>query len=357
VDGVSGSDENDGVTKPFKTIGRVLRSLKTSDTLMLAKMDEPYREALRLRVGGTPERPLVVEGNGATLSGADPAPKTGWVEANGVYSLAQPTQVKFLFGPNMRCERGKSATELDTQHWWWENGKLYFRPAEGKTPGDYDLEMAVRTSGVATNGTGQIIVRNLTCKHFWNDGFNIHGGSAPLWFENVVGVWNGDEGFSAHENAECYVRGGDFSNNYWHGIADINFSRTHYANIIVRNNRSKGIYFTGGMHSVTDSEVSGSPVNIALIGGVTKHFPRHEMHPLHTSFANFRNVVVRSEPNEVGVFVQQGSEAVFEHCLISGGQTCVRVDSDAKAFVTNSIVHGAKDAEVKSEGSYVADVE
>ena len=355
VDGRNGNDENDGVSKPFKTLSRALRSLKTSDTLIIRKMDEPYREALRLRVGGTPERPLVIEGNGATVSGADPAPKTGWVGNGDIYVLAQPKEVKFLFGPETRYERAKSLAKLGEEQWTWADGKLYFRPTHSKTPADYDLEMSVRISGVATVGAGEIVVRDLICKHFWNDGFNIHGGSAPLWFENITGVWNGDEGFSAHENAECYVRGGYFAHNYWHGIADITFSRTHYANIVVRDNRMKGIYFTGGMHSVTDSEVSGSPINIALTDTAIKDWPHLDQHPLATSFANFRNVIVQSAGDEIGVFIDKHSEAVFEHCLIKGGRRCIRVHPNAKAYVVNSIIFAAKEAEVYSDGAYVAD--
>ncbi len=355
VDGINGSDDSDGITAPFKTIARAVQTLSTSDTLVIARMDEPYRESLPLRVGGTAQQPLIVEGGGATLSGSDLAPKTGWQQAGETFSLAQPREVKFLFGPEVRYEKGKSAAELEPEQWWWEEGKLYFRPAQGKTSADYDLEMSVRISGVLTSGAGQIIVRNLTCEHFWNDGFNIHGGSAPMWFENIRGVWNGDEGFSAHENCECYVRGGEFSSNYWHGIADVNLARTHFANIIVRDNRSKGIHFIGGMHSVIDSEVSGSPINVVLSPSTRTQWPRFEDHLMRRCLANFRNVVVRSAPGQVGVLIGADGAGLFEHCLISGGEVGIKVDEGGKAYVVNSIVHGAETAEVVAIGSYAAD--
>ncbi len=42
-------------------------------------------------------------------------------------------------------------------------------------------------------------------------------------------------------------------------IAGVNVAHTHFANTVVRDNRSKGIHFTGDTHSIIDSEVSGSP--------------------------------------------------------------------------------------------------
>lgn len=355
VDGVAGSDTNDGVNAAFKTIARGLKDLKPGDTLLLTKMDQPYRESIPLKVHGTPQAQIVIDGGGATISGSDPAPKEGWVEANGVWSVAQKTEVKFLFGPECRYEMAAGPEALKAEEWAWKEGRLYFRPAEGKSPGDYQLEMSVRISGIMTNGPGQIIVRNLTAIHFWNDGFNIHGGSAPMWFENIRGLWNGDEGFSAHENCECYVRNGEFSHNYWHGIADVGIARTHYQNVVCRDNRSKGVYLIGAMHSLTDCEVAGSPDQIVLSPSDLAKYPHLERLPLKPSLTNLRNVVVRSGPTETGVTLTPGAAAVIEHCVLQGGKVCLQVADQAQAYLINSIVYGGQTAEVATKGSLVAD--
>ena len=355
VDGVNGDDANDGVQQPFKTIARGLQALQLSDTLVLTPMDEPYRESIPLRPGGTAAAPMVIDGGGATISGADPALQTGWTEAGGIHKLAQVTEVHFLFGPDCRYEQGKSPTEMGPEEWFWKSGELFFRPAAGKTPADYRLEMSVRISGIIATGVGQCIIRNLTAMHFYNDGFNIHNGSAPLWFENIRGVWNGDEGFSAHENCECYVRGAEFSHNYWHGINDIDFARTFYQNIVCRDNRSKGIWFIGGMHSVTDSEVSGSPTQVMCSLTSRLKFPRAEEHPLRQSIANFRSVVVDAKPNEAAVVVTSDGVGIFEHCLIRGGRIGVQVDQGGRAYLLNSIVSGAAELAVRSAGQFAAD--
>ncbi|MCE5239902.1 right-handed parallel beta-helix repeat-containing protein [bacterium] len=355
VDGDAGDDANDGLAAPFKTIARGLRDLKPGDTLLLTKLSHPYRESIPVMVHGTREAPIIIDGGGATISGADPAPKDGWTDNGGIWSVAQATKVEFLFGSDCRYEMAKAPDKLKPLEWAWQTGKLYFCPAEGKTPADYDLQMSVRISGIMTSGAGEIIVRNLTAMHFYNDGFNIHQGSSPMWFENIKGLWNGDEGFSCHENCECYVRGAEFSHNYWHGIADVGVARSHYQNMICRDNRSKGIHFIGGMHSVSDAEVSGSPIQIALSASDQQGYPRFEAMPLRTSVTNLRNVAVRSQPDAIGVLLTPNAQAVIEHCVIQGGKTCLQVEEGASAYTLNSILAGGQIAEVLAAGSYGAE--
>lgn len=356
VDGVKGDDEADGTTVPFNTIGRALRSLRPGDTLSLAKMDRPYRECLRVTVGGLPGQPLVIEGNGATLCGADPAPKAGWEAKGDVFVLPQEAEVKFVYGPEVRYSKATAADKLQPEQWFWEKGLFHFRPAAGKSIQDYDLELTTtRDCGFAVAGPGFIVVRNLTCEHFWNDGFNIHSGSAPVWFENIRGVWNGDEGFSAHENCECYVRGAYLAHNFWHGIADVNLCRTHYTDVTIENNVYRGILIEGGVHSFTDCRVSGSPVNIALTrGGPLADFPQAQSHPFSASVTNLRNVSVQSQGDEVGLSVGRDSTLVMEHCALEGGSTALSIAPAGKAFVVNSIL-SADRTTVSSGGSYVAD--
>ncbi|MHB8995284.1 MAG: hypothetical protein ACYC63_08560 [Armatimonadota bacterium] len=355
VDNLRGDDAADGVQAPLKTIACALPRLKPGDALLLTNNPEPYRESIPLHTHGTAAAQIIIDGGGATITGGDPAPKDGWVNQDGLFKRPQALEVKFLFGPDTRYEQGKSEIDLKPLEWFWKTGELSFRPAEGKTPADYDLQMSVRVSGVMTNGAGQIIVRNLTAKHFYNDGFNLHSGSGPLWFENIRGLWNGDEGFSAHENAECHVRGGEFSNNYWHGIADVGLARTYYQNIICRDNRTKGILLIGGMHTITDAEISGSPEQIVLTVSDLKRFPRLDKHPLRTSITHLRNVRVQSSEAETGVVVNADATGVLEHCLLLGGKFCLQVEAEGRAHVSNSILSGAVTAEVSAAGEYYAD--
>ncbi|MFW6437412.1 MAG: right-handed parallel beta-helix repeat-containing protein [Armatimonadota bacterium] len=357
VDGARGDDAHDGITAPFATIARGVKAVGPGDTLRIVPMDEPYPESLRLNRHGLRGAPITIEGGGATLTGADPAPTEGWTEHDGIWQVPlQAHDRMMVFGADRHFIKGAGPANLEPEQWRWADGVFYFRPADGKTPADYDLRLAVnRASGVLTSGAGLIIVRDLKCVNFWNDGFNLHGGTGPIWFENIVGNWNGDEGFSAHENTEAYVRGGEFSNNYWHGINDIIYSRTHFVDVVCRDNRSKGVRFNGGMHSLTDCEVSGSPINVELLHYSQTKFPAAESHPLTVSLTNLRNVVVRSDDDEVGVFVGPDSEAVIEHCLLQGGAPVIDVQAQGNTFVVNSVVTGGANPQIVSAGDFVAD--
>jgi hypothetical protein len=357
VDGARGNDDNDGISAPFATIARGTREVGPGDTLRIVPMDEPYRESLVLRRHGLRGAPIVIEGGGAILTGADPAPADGWTQADGVWRVPLESHRRMMvFGEERHFLRGTSSTELDTEQWFWEDDTFFFRPAEGKTPADYDLRLSIdRSSGVVTTGAGFIIVRDLTCINFWNDGFNLHGGTGPIWFENIVGNWNGDEGFSAHENTEAYVHGGEFSHNYWHGINDIQFSRTHFVDVVCRDNRSKGVRFNGGIHSLIDCEISGSPVNVELMEASRSPLPGARQHPLAVSFTNLRNVIVRSEADEIGVLIRNNAQAAIEHCLLIGGAPVVQVEEGGRAHLINSVVSAGTEHEVITDGEYFAD--
>ncbi|NOZ21409.1 MAG: hypothetical protein GXP25_10010, partial [Planctomycetes bacterium] len=70
INNKTGNDGDDGLSseKAFATIARAIKACKTSDTLSLANTGVPYREPIPLvRLGGTPAKPFVIEGNGAVI--------------------------------------------------------------------------------------------------------------------------------------------------------------------------------------------------------------------------------------------------------------------------------------------------
>ena len=85
VDGATGDDVNDGIDAPFKTIARGMQAVAPGDTLRIVPMDHPYPETMSVRTSGTAEAPITIDGGGATLSGADLQPKTGWEQQGDVF--------------------------------------------------------------------------------------------------------------------------------------------------------------------------------------------------------------------------------------------------------------------------------
>ena len=218
-----GSDQNTGLSpeNAVKTFSAAIKILsKTGERkLVLTNSDTPYFESLRLmNINGTPAQPIIVEGNGAILSGLRKLPVTKWQQkADGIwyyphkrYGALRPYLV--IDGRRVSEKPLDKLTELS--HNWTKQG-VFFKPEEGKSIKDYQLYGTVLTSGFTVNNSSYITCRNLTCEYFSNDGFNVHGDSQNLFFENIVGRKNGDDGFSIHEDVGVVVRGGSFyENNY-----------------------------------------------------------------------------------------------------------------------------------------------
>jgi hypothetical protein len=118
------------------------------DTVHLAASREPYRESLLLsgpsnwtHAGGEPGRPLVIDGHGGTLTGAEPCPPAGWEPWQGrVYRRADFPQAAALMVGDERVPAASPTLALEPGDWIYfpPYKHLYLRPAA--TPiGDVQL--------------------------------------------------------------------------------------------------------------------------------------------------------------------------------------------------------------------------
>ena len=99
-----------------------------------------------------------------------------------------------------------------------------------------------------------------------NDGFNIHGHSVGLRFENIRGYDCFDEGFSAHDTCEAEIRVGRFWGNE-NAIADVNDCVTRYWNCEFRDSVSVDALLIGRAHSLTDCRIVNTTIATALSAG------------------------------------------------------------------------------------------
>lgn len=163
VDNVKGDDANDGsAERPVASIERGLALLKRSDRLEVAPNGgKPYRRpypgavgrSLDIRLGGTAEQPMVIDGNGAVISGLSAVPADRWKEAgNGVYELPfwpmsnmykhyakqdywlPESRIFFVDGKAAANCLTRAEMEKTPGGFWWSRRqrKLFFRPPEGK---------------------------------------------------------------------------------------------------------------------------------------------------------------------------------------------------------------------------------
>jgi hypothetical protein len=359
VNNQQGDDANDGGApgRSFKTIARAIKSVKLSDTLVLANTGEPYREPISLiRGGGTPAKPFTIEGNGAVISGLRVIPSGDWKRrADGVYEISGPRPYGF---PTLLIDGRQSAAgnseDLQPGQWAWprkpdskREGLLRFHPAAGKTPADYRLEATLGVSGLQVNSSSYLVVRNLICEFHANDGFNIHGECRGIVAENIEGRFNGDDGFSIHESIEAVVRNGWFHHN-GSGIEDVNLSRSFYSGIRVHDNRNLGVLFIGAFHSAVDALVENNPVNFRISSSVTKHLVGSEQSPIRETSVYLQNVI--SVGGNVGMTVGGSARVMAVNSIFRLAKTGIEMSGTSQVHLTKSVVADCEKHELNCTG-------
>jgi hypothetical protein len=305
VDPVLGKESADGLAAtatgadgPVKTIARGLKFAQPGDTVHLAKAT--YREsAVFFNRQGEPDRPITLDGHGATLDGSEPLDPAQWQEtAPGLFQCSDLLRhddaviQRWFFlqdgQPNHmgRTSKGarvplKPVADLQPGEWTYvkdpasvpgdkhgDRGTFFIKLAPGQKLADAHLAAPLRSAGVQFSGTNQwLVIRNLTATHVYNDGFNIHGHCAHCVFENIRAIECGDDGISAHEDCQYRVDGFTSIGNST-GICDTGASVTDYHRVFIRDCLGVDLFFLDtGRHSITDAIVHSSAIHALNVSG------------------------------------------------------------------------------------------
>ncbi len=245
------------------------------------------RTPLVLRKGGTPEKPMVFDGEGMVIDLGIDVTDQSWSKRGDLWTSNGPLlgrepqmagdfpglfidEIPLVIPRDRDAERqqpervGRCYVAHDKlasgQMGYSADGSFYFRWPAGKNPNssssDIDRVILPPKPGIScvTIACSHIIVKNITAKHASNDGFNIHNKWVGIRVENVRGLSNCDEGISAHDDVQMDVVDSEFA---WNGsvaggIADVNRCTTTYRNCRVHDNVGAAFHFTGKSHSVSD---------------------------------------------------------------------------------------------------------
>lgn len=310
VDNAAGSDAAAGsLDQPVRTIRQGLAIAKPGDTLHLANNpDHPYRESIDLlNRSGEPGKPIVIDGHGSTLTGADPIDPDHWEDlGDGLYrsdSLYQKTshgkhltdesinavvgRYFFLFdrqpqrmdrSPKGNNQPFKQPDQLQSGEWTFirqsdQEPVFYLRIDPDTKLSDHNIEAPLRSNGVAIYGQRceHLVIRNITAKHFYNDGVNIHGTTRDIHIENFTAIECGDDGISAHDDCHVEINGFTSIGNST-GMCHVGHSQTTTRNMVIRDCHGVDLYLlNGSRHHIEDSIVLTSGHRaIMIVGGPTE---------------------------------------------------------------------------------------
>jgi hypothetical protein len=347
----------------FSSIQQAVNKAQPGDVIVLSPEDSPYYESVSFRnKSGTADKPIILDGRGATLDGSEPLRAEEWEEtAPGLFrSTAFAARMRvsnsilgryfFVMNGEMnrmnRSSKGtrapfKSVADLQANEWTFieDEKAFYIRLAPGEKPAS--VRAPVRASGVALSGDCEhLIIRNLSVTHVWNDGFNIHHRSRDVRFENIRAIECGDDGISAHEDCRISVDGFFAARNST-GFCHVGQSRSDTKNFVLEDNISYGIYLVDDSKHTADNGVVHSPSGYAL-----------RLRDETTLDAD--NVSFVGETDETaGIALETKSVFKGEHCRIWNLPIVV---GDAVAQLHHSVIGGAKSkVSISAESDWQSD--
>lgn len=360
VDPSVGDDGNDGTASPLKSIRHAIQIAKAGDTIHLKPV--VYHEyAGFYNKQGEPEKPITLDGHGATLEGSDAIDPATWTEVSpGLFkndellptlNLAILWRWFFLIDGNInrmgRVLKGKSEPfrkpeELKPGEWTFvgnhtktkggsdsnkARGSFFIKVKPGQTLKQANIRYPVRSAGVQLSGdNAHLVIRNLTATHSQNDGFNIHGDCRDVVFENIRASECGDDGISAHETAQYRVDGFTSIGNGT-GICDTGSSETSYRNVFIADCVGVDLYFLDtGHYSVSNAVVLSSAQKPMLVTGradgrctlsIDNLYLRRTGHPEPAIVASHSRVTARHLTLD-NLDVRVTGEMSYDACLING---------------------------------------
>jgi hypothetical protein len=270
----------------FTSIQQAVNKAQPGDVIALSPEDSPYYESVSFHnKSGEPEKPIILDGRGATLDGSAPLRADEWEQTEpGLFrstAFAARMRVsdsilgRYFFVMNgainrmNRSSKGtraafKTVADLQTGEWTFIESEKAFYIRLAPEQKLESVRAPERSSGVALSGDCEhLIIRNLSVTHVWNDGFNIHQRSRDVRFENIRAIECGDDGISAHE--DCWISvDGLFSARNSTGFCHVGQSRSETKNFVLEDNSGYGIYLVDDSTHTASNGVVRSPGGYAL---------------------------------------------------------------------------------------------
>ncbi|MBN2640170.1 MAG: right-handed parallel beta-helix repeat-containing protein [Victivallales bacterium] len=363
VDNLKGSNSNPGTAqKPFASLDKGIKALGMSDRLeVIANPGNPYTrpyygpvgKEYAVGVGGTADKPLVINGNGATISGLAVIPVEKWTKVSeGIYQLPfwpmsnlyrnfktqdywnPKLKIWFVNGENARNALSRQEMETNPGSFWWSRAEkcVYFRLPEGKTLTELTIQLPAN-SGFYTH-KDHTRIENFTVIHSWNDGFDTANFARNTVYRNCVAIDNCGQGFSCHGVSsatyeDCLaLRCGSA------GFANIHKSQVIYKRCVLMEN-----VFEAGAFSA--AEASSTLYDCLVIDNV----PAEQLWAHGSANLTLNNSVVKVGDDKQSVAFVRNGKLTLNRCTVVGGRffTALAKNSSGILEITNSLLGNFKD--------------
>lgn len=270
VDNRFGDDGFDGATArvagpgvgPVYSIRRALDKAGRGDTVHITNHGVPYYESLQIvgpRLTGSPISQFVIEGNGAILSGARLIPPEAWKYVGDDIWQFTPRRKAFYqllqIDKPVPEQRDVSPTALiEAGQWQGRNGSIYFRsPGPGINPLNLPLAFARDEVGITLLDVDDVVIRNLTIRHFRLDGINAHDRARHVILENVRLIENGRSGLAVGGTSLVGVKDSELDGNRLSQILNAEKAQTEVISSKLGENGGVPFQIKGG-HLLIEGE-------------------------------------------------------------------------------------------------------
>lgn len=369
VDNVKGSDSNDGNEKtPFASIEYAIAKLKTSDQLEIVNTGKVYQRPypgkngrnLPVKTGGTLEKPLIINGNGAVLTGLSIIPAAKWLKnENNFYTLPfwpmsnmykgykaqnywlEQPQIWWVDGkPAKNCKSAEELAENPGGFWWDKsNQEVIFNLPKHQKFEDLKIELPANSGFYI--GADHVVIKNFYFIHSWNDGFDAAGKNQNGVFKNCVAIDNCGQGFSCHDTSNVYYEDCAAIRCASSGSCDVHWCSTRYHRCIFMNNA-----FEAGIYTLNESSHLYSDCLIV------NNQPFEQIWQRGTSSQIYDNCVILGGAPDRNILTIQDGSVAFKNCTIANAAGICAMDASRRGSlsVDNCLLLNMKNYTFKFDG-------
>jgi hypothetical protein len=359
VDNVLGNDNNTGTKdKPFKSLEKAIKALKSSDILHLVNTQTPYKRkndrTFWVIHPGTSEQPTIIDGHGATVSGLTHYVDNWQQDTDGLYCMKLKNNYQnfrkdaYWIGFDLVFFDGKPGVNykskeelkkgndfgyyLHCNRYLWPERKerdpllntLYVKLPTGKTPKDIKIEAPGDGSNICI-GSNHVVVKNFKSEYSCADGFS---GSRNIGvrFENVRGCYNMDQGIS-HHGTQSTVINSEFDHNGNCGIVDVYpEARVKYINCFIHDNPSRGgVEFLRGEFEMQNCTIQHNDIVQLAVKNQAK-----------VSIKNCLIIGLKDEKKSQCISIDGSFK--MDNCVIKEASTGIFIGKKTSAQFTNNII-------------------